>query len=248
MSQPPKTTQEYQGYYDNKWSKSWGDMQEYGPMHRHLRRQIMRRVRQFSFESILDAGCGNGLMLAHFRHLYGNQMRLVGTDVSEEALAQARKHVDAEFISMDLQRSHLPEVFDLVICSETLEHIEDDQSAANNLYQMARHLIVSVPGNTFKREDTLAGHYRRYTTESLAELLSNAGFQVLEASEWGFPFFSPLYRLLMDVAPHEARTGNQLTWQQRVIGEILHAIFFLNVVKKGDQLFAVAQRPIVKNG
>lgn len=236
-------TADYQNYYDEKWQGAWGDMQLYGPMSRHIRRQILRRVRPLQFKTLLDAGCGNGILLHELRQIYGDSVQLAGCDVSAEAVEQAKQYVNADLSVVNLQEEHLPQIYDLVICSETLEHIENDAAAAANLYAMSRQLIVSVPGNKFKREDTHAGHYRRYTRQSLRDLLEKAGFQVVSVEEWGFPFFSPLYRRLMDIVPYESRTGNKITPRQRLVGDVLHKLFFLNVVNKGDELFAVARRP-----
>lgn len=233
---------DYQKYYDQKWRGAWGDMQVYGPMSRHIRYQMMKRVRSLNFQTVLDAGCGNGIFLHDLRQEYGDKIRLVGCDVSEQAIQQAQEWVDAEFHVLNLQEASLPQEFDLVICSETLEHIENDAAAAANLYKMSRSLVVSVPGNQMKQEDQHAGHYRRYTRQSLRQLLENAGFEVLSVDEWGFPFFSPFYRKLMDFVPYEQRTGNKITFRQRLVGEVLHALFFLNRVNKGDELFAVARR------
>ncbi len=236
-------TSEYQTYYDEKWQGAWGDMQLYGPMSRHIRRQILRRIRPLKFKTLLDAGCGNGILLYELRRLYNDQIQLAGCDVSAEAIEQAKQYVDSELSVVNLQEEHLPQIYDLVICSETLEHIENDRAAAANLYAMSKQLIVSVPGNKFKREDTHAGHYRRYTRQSLRELLENAGFEVVTVDEWGFPFFSPLYRRLMDIVPYETRTGNKVTPRQRVVGNILYVLFFFNLFNMGDELFAFARRP-----
>jgi len=50
--------------YDELWRGYWGDMQRLGPVHRHIREDIVRRVGALDVESILDVGCGSGENLA----------------------------------------------------------------------------------------------------------------------------------------------------------------------------------------
>ena len=46
--------------YNNLWSSAWGDMQAYGPVHRHALERLVRAVAGPHVKSILDVGCASG--------------------------------------------------------------------------------------------------------------------------------------------------------------------------------------------
>jgi len=54
--------------YDLAWQDRWDDMKRYGPYSRHVRRFIHKFIREIEFETVLDAGCGQGeLLRTHFK-------------------------------------------------------------------------------------------------------------------------------------------------------------------------------------
>ncbi|MDQ2716809.1 MAG: bifunctional 2-polyprenyl-6-hydroxyphenol methylase/3-demethylubiquinol 3-O-methyltransferase UbiG [Chloroflexota bacterium] len=76
----------------------------------------------------LDIGCGGGLLAEEFAHL---GCHVTGIDPSEASLATARTHAQQEGLSIDYRvgvGETLPfadEAFDLVYCSDVLEHVKD---------------------------------------------------------------------------------------------------------------------------
>src|SRR3954452_13599899 len=46
--------------YDSIWRDVYGDMQEVGPTHRHLRRLLRELVGEVDYESAFEVGCGAG--------------------------------------------------------------------------------------------------------------------------------------------------------------------------------------------
>jgi SAM-dependent methyltransferase len=125
--------------------------------------------------NVLDAGCGVG---------YGAEMiaragasRVVGIDLAPEAIAAASERVGemAEFQVGDVQDMPFDEgSFDLVVCFEVLEHLEDPEPAITALKDVLREgglLIVSSPnrgvyppGNPY--------HLHEFTLEELRDALT----------------------------------------------------------------------------
>lgn len=74
------------------------------------------------FRSTLDLGCGNGFLIAR---LADKGKFVVGVDGSKHAAASAPEHVADRIQVMDLTRPLSIGRFDLVICSEVAEHLEE---------------------------------------------------------------------------------------------------------------------------
>ena len=177
-------------FYDDYWSRT-EDQRVYGPMARHTRRLIRSILSGLYYRSVVDIGCGEGTLL---RNLFGdrNDMRKVGTDLSPLAVDMAsRKNPGIEFKTLDLVNDALPERFDLVICSEVIEHIPDDQAAIRNLAEMTgKYLVITTLGGSMRRHEPDIGHLRNYDPEALKAAVSDAGLKPLRFFQWGWPFFS----------------------------------------------------------
>ena len=82
--------------------------------------------------------------------------------------------------------------FDRIVCSNVLEHIEDDVSAMRNFARLLRpggRALVLVPAHRwlFSDLDRNLSHFRRYRRRDLAELARSSGLD-LERSR----YFNPL--------------------------------------------------------
>lgn len=112
--------------------------------------------------SILDAGCGEGFTLDMLRKECVGR-RVIGIDSSKLALRLGRKlHPKLELKEGDINR--LPfkrNSFDLVVCSEVLEHLTKPQDALAEAVRVSkRHLIITVPNEPFFRlANFLRGKY-----------------------------------------------------------------------------------------
>jgi hypothetical protein len=54
------------------------------------------------------------------------------------------------------------------------------------------------------------------------------GFHVIKKIEWGFPFYSPLYRDLFDMRKINSLAGGNAHPVKRMIGFFIYLLFFLN--------------------
>lgn len=115
---------------------------------------ILSWVQDYSHKKkikILDAGCGRGFYTYCLTRLCPTA-EIVALDASERYLKEAKTSVDSPRVKWkkgDL--THLPfpsGTFDLIICSEVLEHVDDDQKALRELYRVLTSsgtLLLSVP-------------------------------------------------------------------------------------------------------
>jgi SAM-dependent methyltransferase len=216
---------------------------------------------------LLDAGCGQGELLIDLAAALP-LAKVSGADVSPQSLRDTRLRCpDADLFVLDLaaadfDRAHIERLgsYDIVVCSEVIEHIADDRLATARLCALVRpggHLIVTVPGGRMSRFDLAIGHCRSYDANDLRRLLEGCGLQRVKVAAWGFPFHS-LYRsavrlasrVTLPVGPDEHRdrsarsmTGAALGKGYEVFGRVMKPLFYLNLRRWGEQMFAVAQRP-----
>ena len=227
--------------YNEGWEFKWDDMKKYGPFSRHLRRIMKNMIRPLKFESVLDVGCGQGSLLQELQSEFPN-IKPYGIDVSSAAIELARKRVPSgRFYVFDITDSSLDERCDLVVCSEVLEHIPDDLLALHNLQKMTRqYLLVSTPQGRMREFEKQIGHVRNYAPGELVNKIESSGFTVLSALEWGFPFYSPLYRNFLDFTGSKGTSG-EFGPMRKLIARLIYSLFLLNSSSRGDEIFVLAK-------
>lgn len=148
--------------------------------------------------SILDVGCGEGVLTAQWAaRRPAPPERVVGIDFDDPKLrAQwtARELPNLEFRPMLVEALEFGDrEFDLVSATEVLEHVEDPRRALDEMARVAgRWLLVSVPHEPLWRALNLArgayvrdlgntpGHLNHWTGRGFARLLGEYG-TVMEA-------------------------------------------------------------------
>jgi len=237
--------------YDRGWETRWDDMKRHGPFSRHLRRLIQRMLRTLAFETLLDVGCGQGSLLAELCSAFPH-VQPFGCDISVSALALARQNVPhGQFLALDITEEALDRKFDLVVCSEVLEHVPADMVALHNLARMTgKYLLIStVQGQMRRFEAEEVGHVRNYTPGELVRKVERSGLQVTRVVEWGFPFYSPIYRNLLETTGSRGTTG-KFGPVRRTISRAIYLLFLLNSSRRGDEILVLAEpvpsRPITE--
>ena len=93
--------------------------------------------------NVLDIGCGEGRLLAMFSE--GN---LFGTDISEGYLLKASRG-EAELCKARVEDlPYKKEIFDLVTCTDVLEHVFDLNAAIREIFRVLKptgKLVIRVP-------------------------------------------------------------------------------------------------------
>jgi SAM-dependent methyltransferase len=226
--------------YDQLWSKHWGDLQAHGPVHRHIRRIIVETVRSLGVRSIVDVGCGNGLNLDAVQSELGIT-DLTGIDISETAIGDARTRVNGEFLAVDVISGVLPErKYDLVLSSQVIEHVDDDEAFVDRLYRLCdQYCFVGTMQGRMRASEVHIGHLRNYTKAGLVGMMEARGFKILKVIEWGFPFYSPVYRTAIEWVGGNTRTAGGSRFDQFVAGLLFH-LYRLNAATHGDVIMILA--------
>ena len=132
------------------------------PLSRYLVRGLFRRIASLisgiPFDSVLDVGCGEGLPLHHLgEHLAGK--RVIGVDVDRCDVETARSNVPfAKWVIASVYSLPFRDRgFDLTICCEVLEHLEDPDLALKGIARVAaKHCVFSVPNEPLWRALNMA--------------------------------------------------------------------------------------------
>jgi 2-polyprenyl-3-methyl-5-hydroxy-6-metoxy-1,4-benzoquinol methylase len=136
--------------------------------------------------SVLDAGCGEGETVARLVDCLPRQV--AGIDLREDCVAFTRQR----FPWMEVSRQSVYELpfpdgaFDLVLCLEVLEHLDEPAAALEELSRVSdRHLVLSVPhepwfrigsllrGKHLSRLGNHPEHLQRWNRGTLGEFLGS---------------------------------------------------------------------------
>jgi len=197
----------------------WGKLFIYPGIDLHTRSRYRYLSRFISSGPIdtLDAGFGNGA-LSYAAYRKGNRVLAISNDVPEVEKAgkfYSWLRTDPERLKFLLYNLYdLPALnltFDQIICSETLEHIRQDQKIIRFFYQTLRpggvlHLCCPnslhplhgfVPPD--KSEDDGAHVRSGYTIEGLRKMLREAGFTPTLSAGLGIPAITRLDQILRKI-------------------------------------------------
>lgn len=129
--------------------------------------------------AVLEVGCGIGTFTRRIVNAPG-VTRVVSIDISEAAVARCRAAVTSPIL--DLRTADVRDVegrFDLVVCMNVLEHIEDDRGALGHMLGLVAPggtLFLLVPSHQwlYSSFDRESGHWRRYNKRGMRRLLAAA--------------------------------------------------------------------------
>lgn len=112
---------------------------------------VVKTTRPLNIETVLDVGCGEGFTLSRLsREKIGKTYE--GIEVDDSAIELGKKlYPNLKFIKGDIYK--LPfksNSFDLVVCTEVLEHLENPRKAYKELIRVSRkYILLSVPNEPF---------------------------------------------------------------------------------------------------
>ncbi len=193
---------------------------------------------------ILDIGCGSGRHtgeVCRFQDVVavGADLRLADLQEAEGRL-QFHDEIGETKGCWGLTASNILNLpfkdatFDVVICSEVMEHIPDHEDAAAELLRVLKPgclLVVSVPRGmpericwVLSKEYNAAndGHVRIYTREELVSLIESAGAR-LNSSQYAHGIHSPYWWLKCAVGP--AKTDSMLV-------NLYHKLLVYDIMEK----------------
>ena len=173
-------------------------------------RTLDELFRQADPQSLLDVGCGEGVLTHQWAQRLGDERRVVGIDLDDPALhAEWAKRTAPNLEYRVMKAENLPfadDEFDTATAIEVLEHVPDAEHTVAEMARVAkRWLLVSVPreplwrglnmarGAYWKDLGNTPGHVNHWSKRSFVALLSRHGDVVQARSP--FPWTMLLVRL-----------------------------------------------------
>lgn len=171
-------------------------------------KKIINEIILIKPQKILDAGCGEGIILDLISQNLSNngnstnsEVQLWGIDISKDAIQEAEKRIPVAKLTNGSINSlpYTNNYFDLVVCSEVLEHLKNPSTALNEINRVAKsYLLFSVPNEPwFRLSSFLSGKYLRtlgnhpehlwnWSKQDIFSLLS--GYFTIEKLSTSFPW------------------------------------------------------------
>jgi len=164
--------------------------------------------------SLLDAGCGAGEYLSLCRKRTSFE---TGVDISSSYLKRVRNLCGDQLFLVRGSLESLPfkdSCFDVILCSEVLEHVTNLTMAINELFRVAKSNIIitmpnyglarmfgeRVPRIDMKRDDKAVGHIHIFPLKKLCENLNNENWRT-ESKTWHI-YYKPMVSLRIPVGLH----------------------------------------------
>lgn len=143
--------------------------------------------------SVCEIGCGGGGILAELHGLLGADVSFTGFDISPQAIEMASQNASErlQFHCDDLLTRE-GEHFDVVLCIDVFEHVEDPFRFLRALAKFGRRTVFHIPldlsvqsvlrKNRILQNWNETGHIHFYTKDLALRLLTDTGYRVVDSA------------------------------------------------------------------
>lgn len=201
MSEVDHTSQRYLGHDYLEKNPSW-DLED-SPWKARQVRDLLA-AHQITPRSIVDVGCGAGLVLAELQRAFP-AARLCGYDIAPDAerFWTVPRQAGIDLSVGDFATSP-SDTFDVVLALDVLEHLQDPFVFLERIKGRGRHYVFHFPLDlsalSVLRESPLlhvhdkVGHLHFFTRRLALALLQDCGYTVLESRYTGAALSGPRRR------------------------------------------------------
>lgn len=156
--------------------------------------QIAEMIRRNNLRprTVCEVGCGAGEVLRQLQLLLPEGTEFDGYEISPQAyeLCESRAGERLRFHRADLLAADAP-AFDLLLCVDVFEHVEDYMGFLRHLRGKAEHKIFHIPLDVSAQsvlrsrpiilERELVGHLHYFTKETALATLADTGYEVVDS-------------------------------------------------------------------
>lgn len=235
--------------YESFWDDV-PDFVRYNPGARHRRRLVLDALSKVHFASLLDVGCGSGELLSTIARRHPAVATLAGVDLAPSQVAKNKARFPTmDFHALNVQVAALDQTFDCVVCSEVIEHLDDQGAAMDHLAAMVAKggtLVVTCPTGEMYATERHFGHVRHPTVADLAGHAARSGLLVASVANWGWPIYRALKWATNVNAEWALRSfgSGRYSFAARTVSTALYWMNHLNRPdhRRGCQLVAVFKK------
>lgn len=177
--------------------------------------------------SILEVGCGKGLVVAYLR---AQGLDVSGVELAEvEPLPDMNSHVLTGTDALELEKNNRERVTTILLL-DVIEHLEDPGVFLRKLrtgFPSLRHFVITVPARQelFSNYDQFNGHFRRYDLPLLNKHVTDGDAAVLKSSYF-FHSLYPAARIQLRLAGNRklafsVPAPGPASWVHAMIGRLL---------------------------
>jgi hypothetical protein len=180
--------------------------------------------------TVCEIGCGAGEILSRLQVFLPAETQLCGYEISPDAFAlcESRRNDRLRFFCEDLL-SKDGEVFDLLLCIDVFEHVDDYLGFLRRLRSKSRHKIFHVPLDlsvqaVWRRLPILesraqVGHLHYFMMDTALATLRDTGYEILEYSYTAADVDLPKsFKARLAALPRRMLAGVSPDWTARVLG------------------------------
>lgn len=147
---------------------------------------ILNKFKKYLSGDILEIGCGIG----SFTKILSTYGRVTAIDIDQNLVdATIKNKTNASCGLGDIEKGKYffkTQLFDVIVCINVLEHIQNDDKALVNMKNLLREggfLILLIPIHKFLygEIDKNIGHYRRYDPANLTKYIKDEGFNIVSS-------------------------------------------------------------------
>ena len=203
------------------------------------KRAVQNQMKHEKAGVLLEIGSG-------ISPLADNHRNVIYTDLSFEAIHYLKKkNTSGYFVVAD--GKHLPiksHTCSHVICSEVLEHLDDDRPAIEEIHRILKNpggkVMITFPHRRwyFAYDDRYVNHYRRYEIPEIKQKLQSAGLEPVVIRKVLGPMekitMIPVAYIFSNIAKHRAGSRSVRVSKRRwLIGLVAPLFKWLNFLYMG---------------
>ncbi len=183
-------------FTSEQFSRAYPEGIEHTYWNRARNRVILRYAKRFKIESILDVGCGKGIVTSF---LFNSGIDITGVDMgapSQSGTGSCKIYYNTAAGNLPAELRNKIQIISLF---DVIEHIENPREFLEQIvegFPNLKYLLITVPGRNelWSNFDDYYGHYRRYTLESIGKEMGDCGFKII-FSRYFFHILYPLIRM-----------------------------------------------------
>ena len=201
-----------------------------------LRKIVLNLLPKPSNPTILDAGCGTGVLLQLIESTNPDS-KLFGIDLSPVCCSIAQNKSKAEILVGSIEKLPFPDnKFDIVICLDVLGYFSDPRTAISELVRVLKKdgtLIINVPAFNwlYSYHDIAVGQQRRFNKGELNGLLTRKDLKIKFQTYWNF-FLFPVMILKRKLTSNAGQSdvSEMPSWLNMLFKKILNTE--INLIKR----------------